>query len=261
MSNKIAYDMANLMFHWCQYPEQFYREVLPILSKHTGAILCNEEVESVRKRYNPEYKANRKHCSIEQQAYRDKAHAFWQGVKEYVRDNPHYHMKTLVGYEGDDLLALYHYLWGYSIVANDKDLLQVTLSARKIDGSYLVMNNLPKTITDCPDIEKDEYFYLLYLCLFGDVSDNIPRLIPSGKRAIQDAVFNLFLCDRPFEEASKKYGTAFADNLSSVLLPHPSLLDSHCRLFEIVNVLDNKQWREYVKENVNKEVKKDITIN
>ena len=145
--------------------------------KPNKIIICLEGQDSFRKKIYPEYKANRiikagdikseKKIVAKQNILRQ------AGITtELLNHLPVYKCYSDT-FEADDVLySLANNLYNEDvvIVSNDNDLLQIL--QKKHLNKVRIYNSSKKTFATAP-----EHFHTLFKVLFGDVSDNIPRLV------------------------------------------------------------------------------------
>jgi 5'-3' exonuclease len=201
-------------------------------------VLVTEGFQSIRKELFPWYKQNRAidQLTPDQLEARKKAQEIWKDVNSNSIFQTVYNPLL----EADDILAI-KALQGFTIVTNDKDMAQLPeyCNIEKLDGTPLRTNlyaGLPKSMHH---LEMTPNRYLLTLCLYGDKSDNIPRLIPKGAKAIKESLM-IYEAGNPWEVAYSEYGTALLDNLYAAILPNPYALQGR--------VLDKEEVYNYVKE-------------
>jgi 5'-3' exonuclease len=209
-----------------------------LYSKYAGCVLVTEGYKSIRKELYSWYKQNRSvdQLTPDQLEARKKAQEIWKDVNSNSIFSTVYNPLL----EADDILAI-KALQGFTIVTNDKDMAQLPeyCNIEKLDGTPLRNNlyaGLPKSMHY---LEMTPDRYLLTLCLYGDKSDNIPRLIPKGSKAIKESLM-IYEAVNPWELAYNLYGSALLDNLYAAILPNPYALQG--------KVLDKEEVYNYVKE-------------
>jgi 5'-3' exonuclease len=220
-----------------------------LYSKYAGCVLVTEGFSSIRKELFPWYKQNRAvdQLTLDQIEARKKAQEIWRDVN----DNAIFQTVYNPLLEADDILAI-KALQGFIIVTNDKDLSQLPewCNIEKLDGTPLRDNlyaGLPKSMHH---LEMTPDRYLLTLCLYGDKSDNIPRLIPKGRKAIQESL-TIYEAVNPWEVAYNLYGTALLDNLYAAILPNPYALQGMVLDREdVYNLVKEGEYNRYVFEHI-----------
>lgn len=216
-----------------------------LYSRYAGCTFVTEGFQSIRKQLFPWYKANRDTDQLtdKQIETRELTKPIWRDIN----DNSMFQAVYNPLLEADDILAL-KALRGYTIVTNDKDLAQLPeyCQIEKLDGTPLRNNlyaGLPKSLHHL-DMTPDRYLFTL--CLYGDKSDNIPRLIPKGAKAIKESL-TLYESDNPWEEAYSEYGEKLVDNLYAAILPNPYALNGEVLDKEdVFNLVANRKYNEYV---------------
>jgi 5'-3' exonuclease len=220
-----------------------------LYSKYAGVTLVTEGFSSIRKELFSWYKQNRAvdQLTPDQIEARKKAQEIWKDVNSNSIFQTVYNPLL----EADDILAI-KALQGFTIVTNDKDLSQLPewCSIEKLDGTPLRNNlyaGLPKSMHY---LEMTPDRYLLTLCLYGDKSDNIPRLIPKGSKAIKESLM-IYEAVNPWELAYNLYGSALLDNLYAAILPNPYALQGKVLDKEdVYNLVSTGGYNNYVFENI-----------
>jgi hypothetical protein len=243
----IVYQYAYKDAHMWDTEKYFY------MHKWSGCILVGEGFESVRKTLYPWYKANRDYSNTQRTEKQEVIHKRAKDIWEEIAVDNKFTVISNPLLEADDILAL-KALEGYPIVTNDKDLLQLPEYCRitKIDGRRTRTNvhaHLPKSMWDIPLTPEK---YLLTLCLYGDIADNIPRLIPKGKKAII-ASRGIYEHPTPWDEALQIYGQSLLDNLFLAVLPNPYIFVNVPDIQEVFNMVAHGVWWDYVLHNEVKE--------
>lgn len=180
-----------------------------------------------RKTDFPQYKANRKRNQNQKSIEtRKRVNDLRRWIKQnypkvYQHDN----------LEADDLIALFHYQFPdtkFVTFGNDKDMLQVP-DIILVGGDIQHRGNIKQYKVEHfkaakaikPHLSRAQDL-LFYQALFGDRTDNIPRILES--RAY-DKMANLMQSDSPFSLAAIEYPTFF-ENLKLVILPHINVLEN-----------------------------------
>jgi 5'-3' exonuclease len=145
--------------------------------KPNKIIICLESKDSFRKKLYPEYKANRIIKTGDVKS--DKKILAKQNIlrqanitTELLNYLPVYKCYSDT-FEADDVLySLANNLYNEDvvIVSNDNDLLQIL--QKKHLKKVRIYNSSKKAFATAP-----EYFHTLFKVLYGDASDNIPRLV------------------------------------------------------------------------------------
>jgi hypothetical protein len=218
-----------------------------LYSKFAGCTIVTEGYKNIRKQLYPSYKANRDITKIteKQVEYRQKAKEIFNDINT----NPMFQTVYNPILEADDILAI-KALQGYPIITSDKDLAQLPedCNIKKLDGTSLRTNlhaGIPKSLYDIP-LTPD--LYLLTLCLFGDKTDNVPRLIPKGVKAIKDSR-KIYESDKPFEFAYTIYGSSFLDNIDMAHLPHRITVNEKLDREDVMHYISTGVWSTYVRNN------------
>jgi len=197
--------------------------------KKAGAlILIDSHDHPARIEFYPHYKGERKAKKETSPARLLKSERVEYLVSEIILEDPTLLLFTWPGLEADDLVALMalrgdgaHPL---RVVGVDKDLLQLPahrLQMEKTDGTQVVLANyrkkLPLAVQSYIKTPQD---VLLGLCLMGDSSDSIPRLIPPYQLGIAQRLMG-YDPTRRFVECYQTFGEEFLRNLYLAVLPGP----------------------------------------
>jgi 5'-3' exonuclease len=220
-----------------------------LYSKYAGCTFVTEGFKSIRKQIYPWYKLNRDTDQLteKQLETRELTKPIWKDINE----NPMFQTVFNPILEADDILAI-KALQGFTIITNDKDLAQLPewCTIEKLDGTPLRTNlyaGLPKSLHYL-DMTPDRY--LLTLCLYGDKSDNIPRLIPKGRKAIKESL-SIYEAGNPWELAYNEYGAALLDNLYAAILPNAYALQGGVlNRYEVYSLVKEGKYNRYVFEHI-----------
>jgi 5'-3' exonuclease len=220
-----------------------------LYSKYAGCTFVTEGFKNIRKQMYSWYKANRDTDQLtdKQLETRELTKPIWRDIY----DNAIFQTVYNPLLEADDILAI-KALQGFTIVTNDKDLAQLPewCIIEKLDGTPLrtkLYAGLPKSMHH---LEMTPDRYLLTLCLYGDKSDNIPRLIPKGSKAIKESLM-IYEAGNPWELAYKEYGNALLDNLYAAILPNPYALQGKVLDKEdVYNLVKEGNYNGYVFEHI-----------
>lgn len=241
-------DMGYLMYSYAFNRDIWYcgeYEKYTILS---GCVLADENWFSYRKDKNIHYKENRKQHKFNETHII--ARNFWREQRETGSDNG-LEILSLYGAEGDDIVALLFLQYGLRIVGIDKDYYQLPdlkmKNTRGIDQG-IKKERLPKTLYH---LGWDNKMWLLHLAINGDISDNVPRLTPKGRKGLQIEA-DILASGNPINEAFSRFGGAFLDNLYEVILPYPRLINSDITPWDVYQLCVEKKWYDYVKTNAKK---------
>lgn len=236
---KKYYDMGYLVYHYAYRPYLWGSE-RGMYTKFAGSVLIGEGFKSIRKQLYPWYKANRKVSkqTPQQKEVREKAKFYWKEF-EGIQYETIYHPLL----EADDILAL-KALEGYTIVTNDKDLAQIPGTIEKLKGNLKdnLYAGLPKSLHH---LEMTEDRYLLTLVIYGDEADNIPRLVPKGKKGIVDSL-SVYESGDPWLLALDMYGEQLIDNLYVAVLPSPYVAINPLSKEEVFNLVKGSKYIEYI---------------
>jgi hypothetical protein len=210
-------------------------------------LLMDASGENLRSIDYPAYKGQR----LEKRSQSDEAQYRWLCVKRF-RDclelDPRIRFVMAEGLEADDLIALVAWIHGIDdLYGQDKDLLQLEglRYIRNKDGMPVgldhIAGKLPKGLylDDFTDSQEIIDRIPLLLAMFGDSSDNIPRVVP--KNAIKGAR-EVVHSPNPYWNAYGEYGPAFLDSLWLTVLPYPGVFYGITRQLLPI-LLDGGFWR------------------
>lgn len=148
-----------------------------------GAVFHIDSPASLRKQYAPWYKSHRSKFSDEMKARREAAHQWVFQLKERYPE----HCNEIAGLEADDLIAI-KARPGDRVLSLDKDLLQIDNGITLIDANlakWTIAREQKKTKLPLAVGER----WLVYQLLYGDTTDDIPRLLLSKDRETAKWVF------------------------------------------------------------------------
>lgn len=244
-------DAGGLFFNYAIRRDQWHRDSA-LFTRMLGVCLADESKTSVRRDFYLEYKQHRAWAkkTPKQQEYAQRAYELWKETKA----NQAFTFLQWNGYEADDLLAWFG-LAGMIVVSLDKDLLQLAdqVSIRDMFDN----NRWEKHRRMGPDSYKDIPYtansILLYLTLYGDATDNVPRLVPKGAKAIRHFK-TLFMLPNPWTHIEDYIDrAAILRNLALVVLPHPSLFDISSA--DVLQLLKDGEWNTFRKSYVQEHIK------
>ena len=169
-------DVGYLSWNVCygmQFGRDEWRDTDLLIDR--GCKLCMDSRRSLRSEKYNWYKSNRNHLPAQTLILRKKAHKWVNQARErYPFD-----ILEEDGLEADDVIAL-HYKTGDWIMTMDKDLAQLPDAVfidRKLEHWTIErLQNKKKLKVNTPE------HWLAYQLMFGDVADNIPRLLLSKDR-------------------------------------------------------------------------------
>lgn len=212
------------------------------------AILMDSE-KSFRKIYWPGYKEKR----VEKREQDPEKMAKYAMVKmlvnEVMMEDPTLAIMKEWGLEADDLVAcaVNQALAPLPIrvFGIDKDLLQLprgtcvierSTGERSTISSYARRN--PKALW--PYITKPDDI-LLDLCIMGDDSDSIPRLVPPRQLDIAERIF---VSDQRWMRAYDLFGQDLVRNLYLAVLPSPWCFSPVPTPEETLEIVNRKEWHD-----------------
>lgn len=226
------------------------------------AIICLEGGNLWRNERFAAYKSKRKERTKEDPEKQKKRKHVMYFVKNYLAADPSLNTISVPGLEADDLVALFIMQVEKPLVTGvDKDLLQLpfdfTLSDK--DGQEVTRESYakkgPKSLKNCFSHPLD---ILLDLCLRGDRSDSIPRVLP--RRAMKTAQ-KIFAHPRPFPDAKRRYGDQFVRNLELAVLPGPNCFDPITPREDLVWLVQSKKyWRQKIREDIQEKMDEALRI-
>ena len=210
-------------------------------------LLMDASGDNLRSVIYPAYKGQR----LEKRSQSDEAQYRWLCVKRFrdcLEMDPRMRFVMVEGLEADDLIALVSWTHGISdLYGQDKDLLQLEglRLIRNKEGTPVgldhLFSRLPKGLGlgELPDYQEAVFRIPLLLAMFGDSSDNIPRVVPKNqiKRA-REVVHSR----TPYWDAFEEYGPAFLDTLWLTALPYPGLSHGVTKP-NLPNLFDSGCWR------------------
>lgn len=185
--------------------------------------------KSVRKQEFPEYKKHREE-ELKQNPQRlllkQRAEEFKRAFFE-ICSLHRFPVFQRFGYEADDLLAVGALLGEWNeCIGVDKDLQQLPLalyssSFELSTRTESFAKKYPKTLFE-GGLQISPSLVPLILAVLGDSSDDVPRLLPRGIKALKQ-FRDLMNSKTVYSEVLQLFGEAFQRNLQLVLLPHFSL--------------------------------------
>lgn len=216
-------------------------------SRNAGALMLLDSDQSFRKQYDPNYKSRRKEKRDEDPERQAKWEAVHQFKDEVLTQDPSLATVQVGGFEADDLVAVVIQQalvpLPVRIIGIDKDLLQFPRGScvlQRAAGDRASIKNFaerhPKALI--PHIRHPMHV-LLSLCLMGDKSDSIERLIPPRQL---DIMVDLLNADRPFARAYDRFGDDFLRNLYLAILPSPWCIDPVPTEIEVLNWVNAGMW-------------------
>lgn len=190
-----------------------------------------------RSQLMPSYKAHR--------AIKDKHPDVRMLVRQFVNDElkPNVPTLQLDGFEADDIIAALHYFRNCRVVVGeDKDLLQLpglTLTKLDLMGSRTIYDFVSKMPIKLQPYIRRPRDVLFALCIFGDTSDNIPRILPKRD---YDTFNHLLKEPHPFTAASEEWGPQVGINLWLTVLPSPFSFAELATPDDLLCLVDNAEW-------------------
>lgn len=238
-------DMGYLVYNFVN-SQKYWRDIQYLYSASQGYILASEGTKefNIRKNIFPEYKGNRKE-NRNQDLHR-RAKIFWQEITS----NDIFDIRTIDGLEGDDICAMLALKYGYTIVSQDKDFLQIpNVIVEKLDGSQVVIkqSKFPKALQHINFTYRD---YLLYLAIDGDKADNVPQLRAKGRAGLEELV-KVLEADDSWNLAHAMYGDDLLRNLMLVVLPNPAIFSwLNLKKEELFDLVREDEYIKFVKEHI-----------
>lgn len=179
----------------------------------SGALLCCDSHDSLRRKHVPMYKANRKNLPPSTMKLKRIADEWTRMAQTRYQDA---NCLTVVGLEADDVVALI-YKATDMIISRDKDFLT-------LPDAYLVTPTLiqwgierQQAKTKVPLAQGERW--LAYQILTGDAADGIPRLVHSKDRNTINSIMTL---EHPLDMILQMFSEdTLRDSLNCLLLPTP----------------------------------------
>lgn len=198
--------------------------------KWGNTIIIMDGATNKREQYTDTYKARRHDKRNMDEEWAKKVDGVAEFMNTDLLTDPSLEIVRFDGLEADDVIAFlgyyirtYHPDYGpLRVTGVDKDYLQLPkdmIQLRRIDNTRVKFTafreKLPRGIQH---VIKKRHHVLLYLCLYGDKSDSIPRLIPN----YDGRTFCRILQSRdPYGAAFTRFGDEFLRNLYLAALPGP----------------------------------------
>lgn len=197
-------------------------------ARKTGSLMLMDSKENVRKAFDDTYKGHRAERLSQSQDRVDAKERVDLLRAEIFAEDPRVHTFEVEGLEADDLIAIFVHLRliknPVPVVGVDKDLLQLPVTHLALEDHRGKAVRLPRFAASLPvmlqPLVKTPRDILLTLALYGDKSDNIPKIIGRSKELIP-----ILRSEYPFQRAHTLYGNLFLHNLWMVTLPFPSLVE------------------------------------
>ena len=194
-------------------------------STRVNCVIVQDGGQLERTKYYPDYKSKRRERYKEDAARLAKKEMVGHFIN-ILNDHPYVNTLKVPGLEADDIvtaLPMRHYE-PLTVVGTDKDLIQ--LGEHQI---HLIRKN--QFVTDVPYFASGQaktiqpaitqpYHVLMILSVLGDKSDSIPRLLPTGIKALRTFV-PMLESENPFRECYDRFGEEFKRNLYISILPGP----------------------------------------
>lgn len=204
-----------------------------LYSMVAGSLIMMDSIESHRKNFDPDYKAQR----AERAEHDEHKAEVRENMRRFRQENllGDGSLRTLHvnGFEADDLLAIAvaHNVGAgkpVKIIGADKDLLQLPANLMYIvrtDNTAVTIENFAsKQAKAIQHLITMPWHVLLTLAMFGDKSDNIPRAVPARSGG---SYADLYRMSKPFSTAAKRLGQTFINNLWLAVLPSPAAVSPH----------------------------------
>ncbi len=177
---------------------------------------------SGRKDFYPLYKSHREDRKEKSPVKVQKVMDF----QDYIREDISLRIIEFDELEADDLVALFVQNYKTDVMAIDKDLLQISgIQMHKVSNDPVTLENFirrqPKGIQGFIKQPRD---VLVVLCLLGDSSDDVPRILPVGQIPLLARILS---SPDPFQVAYELYGDSFLTNYYLTALPGPWVYDPH----------------------------------
>lgn len=180
-----------------------------------------------RREFYPQYKQHRRDrraADPERQARTDRVMHFKDKVIA-----PDTRLQTIVfpDMEADDIIAAWAIRWKHGpmkVIGTDKDLLQLGkhIDLWKHNGQHVTVESfasrLQKTIKDFVDTPEK---ILLVITMLGDKSDDVPRIVPPGIKALREFA-RVLTAPNPWKSVVEMYDKKLIErNLYLTILPGP----------------------------------------
>lgn len=218
-------------------------------SRNAGCAMLLDSDSSLRKEFWSLYKSGRKDKREKDPEKQKKWESVHRFANEVIKVDPSLATVSFPGLEADDLVATVIQArmipLPVRVIGVDKDLLQFprgTCVIERTNGERATINKYagshPKAVQP---LIRHPMHVLLSLCLMGDKSDSIPRLIPARRLDIMSGIMS---SDRPFKTAYETFGEEFTRNLYLAVLPSPWCFDPQPDPLTVLNLVSSGIWWE-----------------
>lgn len=198
--------------------------------------------ELMRTKGYPAYKAHR----AERRANSEEKEATYQRVRRFSKTLwviPDLYLYSYPGLEADDIIGILAWMHGpIELMGVDKDLFQLGTGIGKmykVGGEPTTIESyfkkMPKALAGVKHTPEN---LLFLLCMMGDKSDGIERLVPPYQL---DGFRSLALSESKWTEAYLQYGDSFLHNLYMVTIPFPGLFG--IQPLELMDRVSRGEWK------------------
>jgi len=208
--------------------------------RKSDSLMLMDSSHNLRKDYAEDYKGHRAE-RYDKDDERIAAKERVDMLREMIEEDPRIHSLQIDGLEADDLIACFIHLRllnrPVSLIGVDKDLLQLPTGSIKMSDHKGQVVGLKKFARSLPKILHDEILrpehVLLTLALYGDKSDNVPRVVSKVNEVIP-----IIRNEKPFSQAKLIYGNRFISNLWLTVLPFPGIISTEPSIGKLPDILD-----------------------
>lgn len=230
-------------------------------SRSNGCLLLVDSRKSFRKLFYADYKIKRKEKRLDDPEKERKYQNVHRFIDDFILTDPCLATYQSDGLEADDLVSIVVHSQlvplPVRIFGIDKDLLQLPRGTCILEQNQGTRATIEKFAQKQPvalqRLIKQPAHILLTLCLMGDKSDSIPRLIPQYHLDIMQEILQ---SDRPFNQAYDCFGDEFLRNLYIAILPSPWCFDPVPDPIETLGLLSMGEWNSLP---VNKQIVAEIS--
>ncbi len=216
-------------------------------SRNSGAIILLDSRHSDRRDFYPDYKSKRATKREEKPERQEKYEMVHTFIDEILEKDPNLATVKVRGKEADDLVAVIIQQrmvpLPVKILGVDKDLLQFPRGdciIERTNGQRATIKHFEERLpVALHGYVMHPLHVLLSLCLMGDKSDSIPRLIPPRRLDIMQEILK---SDRPVHKAADLFKEPFLVNLSLAVLPSPWCFDPVPNPEEVMKYVSAGLW-------------------
>lgn len=206
---------------------------LKLIRKFFGktVVVVLDDDDAVRQREDMLYKANRP-CDENRRLVLERRNMLWEDKWVYTI--------RCRGMEADDVIAYFVLLSSeVDVLSGDKDLFQIpkirlwSFNRKDKKRGFIVRKSMSDIFPAyVGQFAEPGYRYALVQALYGDATDNVPRLISRQKTLAMNVLESIMNSDDPVSESIRLYGDNFLRNIRNVVMPHYSLLKGDIDWFQ-----------------------------